>query len=88
MKKQLNGNFLFLFFLLLFEIFFSLVMKKHCKLIRIFHMLGMAKELHSIIKENMKKQLNGNFLFLFFLLLFEIFFSLVMKKHCKLIRIA
>ena len=46
MKKQLNGNFLFLFFLLLFEIFFSLVMKKHCKLIRIFHMLGMAKELH------------------------------------------
>ena len=34
MKKQLNGNFLFLFFFLLFEIFYSLVMKKHCKLIR------------------------------------------------------
>ena len=45
MKKQLNGNFLFLLFLL-FEIFFSLVMKKHCKLIRITYMLGMAKEMY------------------------------------------
>ena len=69
MKKQLNGNFLFLFFLLLFEIFYSLVMKKHCKLILITYMLGIKRKCIRI-KENMKKQLNGNFLFLFFLLLF------------------
>ena len=88
MKQPSNGNFHFtIIIILLFLSIFSLVTIKLCKLIQKIQMLGITKDLHQIIKENMKQPSNGNFHFtIIIILLFLSIFSLVTIKLCKLIQ--
>ena len=48
-------------------------------MIKHYKLPGKLKEMHSIVKENMKKQLNGNFNF-FFLNIFLISYDKALQK--------
>ena len=48
-------------------------------MIKHYKLPGKLKEIHSIVKENIKKQLNGNFNFFFFLNIFLISYDTTLQ---------